>query len=296
MTLLAVFTMSFTAVAQITELTNGNVGIGNTNPTEKLDVNGNIRAIRGIFTNNAGFSLMMGQEWLVNRRNVEMQVQNDSNGTFMQNIWTDSTGKTRYLFRSNNTESSLSMSDESGSEIFKIDEGGIANNRVFFHLPKEDMRFIISGWGNDPLLDDYKFVIKSGNAFVQGNIIADNNIGIGTSLFDDGTDTYRLSVNGKIRAEGVKVYTGWADYVFEEDYHLPTLEEVQKYIKKNGHLKDIPSASEVERDGIELGEANKLLLQKIEELTLYLIKQNEELKQHKQQIELLNKKMKANEK
>ncbi len=97
------------------------------------------------------------------------------------------------------------------------------------------------------------------------------NIGIGTDSFLDGTDIYRLSVDGKVRAHAVKVYTDWADFVFEKEYKLPTLDEVENYINDNGHLKGIPSAEEVEKNGIELGEMNKLLLQKIEELTLYVI-------------------------
>jgi len=69
---------------------------------------------------------------------------------------------------------------------------------------------------------------------------------------------------------------GWADYVFKEDYHLPTLEEVEKHIKEKGHLINIPSAKEVNDNGIQLGEMNKLLLEKIEELTLYIIKQEKD--------------------
>jgi len=91
--------------------------------------------------------------------------------------------------------------------------------------------------------------------------------------------TYRLSVKGKVRADAIKVYTDWADYVFESNYDLPTLEEVEDYIAINGHLKDIPSAAEVAVNGIDLGEINKLLLQKIEELTLYTIQLNERLKE-----------------
>ena len=103
-------------------------------------------------------------------------------------------------------------------------------------------------------------------------------VGIGTTNYFDGAESYALSVAGKVRAESVKVYTDWADYVFEEDYVLPTLNDVENYINLNGHLKDIPSAENVEDNGIELGEMNKLLLQKIEELTLYTIEQEKRLK------------------
>ncbi len=113
-----------------------------------------------------------------------------------------------------------------------------------------------------------------------------SSLGIGTT--DPGT--YKLAVKGKIRAEEIKVETGWADYVFKEDYDLPTLEEVEQHIREKGQLINIPSAKEVEANGIELGEMNKLLLEKIEELTLYAIQQQKEIKELQSQLEKLKNK------
>ncbi len=119
--------------------------------------------------------------------------------------------------------------------------------------------------------------------------VTSGNVGIGTT-----TPAERLSVNGNIRSKEVKVEaSNWPDYVFDQDYQLPTLAEIEQQIKLNGHLPDMPSAKEVELNGIALGEMNKLLLKKVEELTLHLISQhktmeilnseNERLKmQHKQ--------------
>src|ERR1044072_1234494 len=79
----------------------------------------------------------------------------------------------------------------------------------------------------------------------------------------------------------------WADFVFQPEYKLPTLAEVEGYIKVNRHLPDVPSAEEVEKDGLDLGEMNKRLLQKVEELTLYLIelkKENDEMKQQQNKL------------
>ncbi|WP_430906540.1 hypothetical protein [Maribacter sp. 2-571] len=111
------------------------------------------------------------------------------------------------------------------------------------------------------------------------------NVGIGTA--DPGAD-WKLAVNGKIRAKEIKVETGWADYVFEKDYPLPTLAEVEEQIAKKGHLINIPSAKEVEADGIELGEMNRLLLEKIEELTLYTLQQQRELQKLKTAVKKLS--------
>lgn len=129
------------------------------------------------------------------------------------------------------------------------------------------------------------FVINRGLGINIDSVLFPNgNVGIGTSSFIDGADTYRLSVDGKIRAHGVKVYTTWADYVFKDDYILKPLEEVEEFIKQNGHLPNVPSEAEVLENGIELGAMNAKLLEKIEELTLYLIEQQKEMKQLKEKI------------
>lgn len=99
------------------------------------------------------------------------------------------------------------------------------------------------------------------------------NVAIGTKK----SDSWKLAVNGKIRAKEIKVETGWSDFVFYDDYKLSTLQEVENHIIENGHLKDIPSAKEVEENGIFLGEMDSKLLQKIEELTLYTIQQQKEI-------------------
>jgi hypothetical protein len=115
----------------------------------------------------------------------------------------------------------------------------------------------------------------------------DGNIGIGT------TDPkgYKLAVAGSAIAESVtiKLQGNWPDYVFNPAYNLPPLSDVKTYIDKNQHLPDIPSEAEVVKDGVNLGEMNKLLVKKVEELTLYLIQQNKKLEQQQIQIDKLSK-------
>ncbi|MDR6560596.1 MULTISPECIES: RICIN domain-containing protein [unclassified Arcicella] len=94
-----------------------------------------------------------------------------------------------------------------------------------------------------------------------------------------GIGSFNLAVNGKILANELRVRTSWADFVFEKDFKLKSLSEVENYIKTNGHLPEIPSAKEVEAKGISVGEINAKLLQKIEELTLYIIQQDKRIKQ-----------------
>ncbi|GGH00649.1 hypothetical protein [Pedobacter zeae] len=112
---------------------------------------------------------------------------------------------------------------------------------------------------SDPGLADSKLTAMS--------IRPNGNVGIGTI-----TPEEKFTVNGKIKANEIRVNgSGAPDYVFEPGYKVETLEALESYIKANKHLPEVPSAKEFERDGMAIGEMNKLLLKKIEELTLYII-------------------------
>lgn len=106
---------------------------------------------------------------------------------------------------------------------------------------------------------------------------ANGNVRIGAGSGNPGN---ALEVNGIVRSKEVLVeITGWSDFVFEEDYKLMSLAEVEQFVKQHGHLPDVPSANEVEENGIGLGEMNALLLQKIEEMTLHLIEMEKRIKE-----------------
>ena len=198
---IAILGLAFGVKAQITEVPNGNVGIGIVSPARKLDVNGRIAAQKSITVQRGG-SYLIG-------------INGENHG---------------YI---------------------------IGKNSSF------EGKFLIS---------------SNGNSYLNGG-----NVGIGTT----NPGSWKLAVNGKIRAKEVKVETGWSDFVFYDDYELPTLEEVEMHIEEKGHLKDIPSEKEVEENGILLGEMNSKLLQKIEELTLYTIKQEKKIKKVEKENELL---------
>ncbi|MDR2270601.1 MAG: hypothetical protein LBF27_06815 [Sphingobacterium sp.] len=125
-------------------------------------------------------------------------------------------------------------------------------------------------------------------------LVVEGNVGIGTL-----TPQEKLSVKGKIRAQEVKVETtNWPDYVFEPGYKLPSLSETERFIRENGHLPEVPKAAEVEENGIYLGEMNKILLKKIEELTLQAIaedklrsKQQEVIEQQSKAISKLEQRL-----
>jgi len=131
-----------------------------------------------------------------------------------------------------------------------------------------------------------------GNTRVDGGFLATGNItafnaSLSGSLTVTGSATigngFYCSNDGHLRTKEVRVtLSGWSDFVFDDGYQLPTLAELERYVTANRHLPGIPTAKEVEEGGVDLGEMNALLLQKIEELTLYIIdlqKQIDELKQ-----------------
>ena len=109
-------------------------------------------------------------------------------------------------------------------------------------------------------------------------ITSSGNVLIGKTSEQPGAD-YKLDVSGSARADKIVVNTTGADFVFDKKYSLRKLSEVKSYIEQNQHLPEIPSAKEMQTNGVELGEMNKKLLQKVEELTLYLIDKDKQDKE-----------------
>lgn len=146
-----------------------------------------------------------------------------------------------------------------------------------------DLRFNI---GDDYGSGDDRLVIgttnwKDSKYYVHMVVGADGKVGIGAENFGE----ERLAVNGSIRAREIRVDNGaWADFVFDEKYKLTSLYDLEKYIKAKRHLPEIPTSAEVEKNGVVLGEMNKLLLQKIEELTLHLINQQKQIDELQKQV------------
>ena len=118
---------------------------------------------------------------------------------------------------------------------------------------------------------------SNGDVILAGAKQATNgNVGIGTRSIPPG---YKLAVAGNVIATEMKIQqlNNWPDYVFKKGYPLPSLDDVEKHIKEKGHLPEVPSAKEVEKEGIALGANQAVLLKKIEELTLYIIEQEKRL-------------------
>ncbi|WP_343533827.1 hypothetical protein [Pedobacter sp.] len=150
----------------------------------------------------------------------------------------------------------FTISDQNANSFFGIGVYGNANNGA-------------ANMGRGWIGESYS------NSFM--NFLPNGDVGIGTT-----TPKEKLSVNGKIRAKEIKIEAAnWPDYVFKPEYQLNTLPELEAYIKANGHLPEVPAAAEVEKEGVALGEMNKILLKKIEELTLHLIELKKEVEKLK---------------
>ena len=127
----------------------------------------------------------------------------------------------------------------------------------------------------------------------RNNILEiDGDVGIGTS----NANGYKLAVGGNVIAEEivVKLKENWPDYVFNNNYEKPELKELENYIRDHGHLPKIPNAENVSKEGINIGEIQIKMLEKIEELTLYLIEQDKKLEKLENDYVLLKKKIDSN--
>ena len=128
------------------------------------------------------------------------------------------------------------------------------------------------------------FIHSNGNGFLS-------KLGIGV---DNTNDTFKLSVAGAIHGQKLLIdHKNWPDYVFSKGYRLPPLSKLESYINANKHLPDVPSADQVKKQGIDVGETQAILLRKIEELTQYMIQQDKTLRKQQQQIRHLEKRLRT---
>ena len=292
---------------------------GGGNPTEALDVNGNVSWKGSLLLKSSN-----GE-----RRNFYHNTSSTNSHNYM--IWQNTgmyIGGPSITFRTNGGTAGI------GENRLKIDEKG--NVGIGTNEPSQKLHIQGSPWTGIKIQD----VTKTGGRGVKNEYIDGNNDGwemffgghypgqplrfrsinkgqVGVdvfTLYDNGnigigttSPSAKLDVEGKIKAHEIEVtlaamqdlqlngtlaankitYTAngnTADFVFEDNYHLKDLTEVEAFIKTNKHLPEIPSAAEMEEAGVNLAEMNKLLLMKVEELTLYSIQLEKEVKRQKVEV------------
>ena len=177
----------------------------------------------------------------------------------------------------------VSTLDVNGNIVSSVGSGHFFNTYY-----SGGFKYRANGYGNtmyQTATGDFMFSTFANNIGGAGTAATENqkmiiqnsgNVGIGTT----NTQGYKLAVNGTMIATAVtvKVNANWPDYVFNQDYRLTALSDVKTYIDQNHHLPGMPSEQEVAKDGMNLGEMNKLLTEKVEELTLYLLENDDQLK------------------
>jgi hypothetical protein len=206
---------------------------------------------------------------------------------YVDNVW--------FKFKATSPNISISLTPENmtlpyihlldaNNTILKCETVGSGNVVLEFNQLVKDQIYFVSVGTNAGIKGTFGICMSGGTSPLPSSLCeyvyctTEGGVGIGTPEVPIG---YRMAVNGKIIAEGVKVElkSKWPDYVFDEGYLLKELSEVKKYINEHRHLPEVPSAAAIEKDGIDLGEMNALLLKKMEEMTLYIIKLEERVKE-----------------
>ncbi|MDQ6481836.1 hypothetical protein [Dyadobacter sp. LHD-138] len=174
-----------------------------------------------------------------------------------------------------------------GSSSGRMNETGSRNVLIGYRAGFNEM-------GSDKLYiansDTISPLIKGDFSLKQ--LVFNGQVGVGTnsyptSLGGESLSNYKLFVKGGVLAEEIRIRNDWADYVFDDSYELKSLPDVKSFIIQNRHLPNIPSAVEIKNSGLNLGEIAKVQMEKIEELTLYLIKQDEVIKQLTERLSAL---------
>lgn len=272
---------------EVLTITDGNkIGVYNANPSSTLDIGGKTRTEELQVTGG-----------VLGAGNVLADIDGNGNASWVdivsiigEDLWDENNGNVYRLegnlgLGTNNPQGVIDISDqyEAGHQLIRVGNDS--------YLTDVDNGNTLGVFG---IQDNTTGAIKLGS---NGPRLygANHCLAIGTTQTPS---EYTLAVGGTIGATRVIVriedeWPAWPDFVFNEDYTLPKLSEIESFVKENKHLPGVPSAEEVKENGQDLGAINTILLQKIEELTLLMIEQQKSMEKQQEEIDelksLLNK-------
>lgn len=267
----------------------GNVGIGTNSPAEKLTINATDPSIRFLnagtekgFLQASGNNMRLGTYNSNTTGNIAFNIRGvdrmtvDSDG----NVGVGITAPVSRFHIGSGYEASttshgyLMLGSENGINLIMDNNEIMArNNGVASHL-------YLQNEGGNVTIGDPTLFNTSHKLGVDGNTVITGGLRIGTTVSPGG---YKLAVDGKAICTElvVRLVNNWPDYVFAKNYKLSGLDDVEDFIKKNNHLPGIPSARTIETNGLSVGEMQKMQMEKIEELTLYVIELKKEIEKLK---------------
>ena len=269
-------TTNATPLIRMTINNDGNVGIGTITPTRKFEVLSPTNDIAYFRDNSTASEVNFrgnATQTIFDFGNRPLQVQFNSVPSFTLN-----------------TSGNMGIGITSPAQKLHINGNSMlsgANPKQFYDW-SGIAAFSTGIFGNTT--NDTRFSIYTNSAGEAFSVNYYNgNVNIGATNMPAG---YKLAIGGDVIAERVvvKLQSNWPDYVFSPNYKRTTLSEIGEFINKNHHLPNVPSAQEVAKNGIDIGQMNSKLLEKIEEMTLYMIEQQKELKSLKEEVKLIKEK------
>lgn len=293
---------------------SGNVGIGTDNPERNLEIKGQYPAIR-LFSEDAQKLVVkwdiIGGDNLTFKRGSAEKLRIDADGNVHAAAFNGDGSNLTGINESNWAENGDDIYYDVGNVGIGLSSPSNSKLHVYRNATMGSLGNINVDNATLKLQDAYNELYIDGNTmFTDGSMVlgtlnddalcfgtygtermkitSGGNVGIGTTNPD-----CKLTVNGKIKAEEIEVVNDvpQSDYVFEDDYNLKSLEDVERFVKENKHLPEVPSADEFKENGYKVGQMDDLLLRKVEELTLYIIelkKENTKLNNRVNELEMLN--------